>query len=130
MSVVLAPGKLAAVKMLVEPVMIGSPVAVPKAMPGTICVPLAPVLQVLIWVKLVPKLNRCAPFDHVILALPCFSGVLRRVCPVLRKGLCTNPNDGAYPSHCAKSLGLTPLLNTTVPPFRPKRISLVTCELK
>ena len=63
MSVALAPGKLAAVNMLVEPVMIGSPVAAPKAMVGMICVPFTEVVQVLSWVKLPPKLSRCADME-------------------------------------------------------------------
>ena len=56
-SVAVAPGKFAAVKILVAPVMIGSPAATPKATVGMNCVPLADVVHVFTWVKLPPKFN-------------------------------------------------------------------------
>src|SRR6476620_10472980 len=103
MSAVVAPGKFAAVKMLVAPVMMGSPVATAKVMPGMNWVPLLELVQVLTSVKLPPKLNWWAPLSQMKLALPCFNGLLRRVWPVVRKGLLAELKLGAKPRHCAQS---------------------------
>jgi len=59
-SVVVAPGKLAAVKTADR---IGSVEMVLKVSVGTIWVPFAPVVQVFTCVKLPPKLIRCAPCE-------------------------------------------------------------------
>src|SRR5215813_153593 len=90
MSVVLALGKLAVVKMLVEPVMIGSFVITPNPMVGMIWVSFIDVVHELICVKLPPKFSRCALIEYVRFALPCLRGVLRRVWPVVRYGHVTN----------------------------------------
>src|SRR5215831_5033779 len=83
MSVALAPGKLAAVKMFVEPVMIGSPATTPNPMVGIIWVPFTEVVHELTCVKLPPKFSRCALIEYVRFTLPCLRGVLRRVWPVV-----------------------------------------------
>ena len=99
MSVALAPGKFAAVKMFVLPVMIGSPVATPNVTVGTICVPFTEVVQEFTWVKLIPKFTRCEVIEYVKFVLPCLSGVLRRVWPVVRNGFVVKVKLGAYPFH-------------------------------
>jgi hypothetical protein len=71
MSVALAPGKLAALKILVFPVMMGSPVATLNVTVGTICVPFTDVVQEFTCVKLKPKFNRCEVSEYVKFAYPC-----------------------------------------------------------
>src|SRR2546427_597513 len=95
-SVVLGPGRFVGLKIFVPPVMTGSAVATPEFTRGTNCVPLMAVFHVFTCVKLPPKFSTCADRDHVILAFPCFSGVFRRVWPVVRYGFCSpKPKAGA-----------------------------------
>ena len=65
------------VKMLVEPVLIGSPVAMPKTTCGTTCVLAAEVYEAMRRNE-PPRLKVCAPLTHVTLSVKPLVGVLRR----------------------------------------------------
>ena len=73
----LAPGKFVVVKMLVPPVLIGSPVASPSTTWLAICV-LAAEVNELIRRNEPPKFKVCAPITNVRLSLKPLVGVLRR----------------------------------------------------
>ena len=73
----LEPGKFAAVKMLVDPVFTGSPVARPKEICGTTCVLTAWVNDAT-RVNANPRFSVCAPRNVVRLSVSPLTGVLRR----------------------------------------------------
>ena len=65
------------VKMLVEPVLMGSPVAIPNTTCGTTCVLAAEVYELMCRNE-PPRFNVCAPVEYVTLSVIPLVGVLRR----------------------------------------------------